>query len=168
MKLSVPYYSQFLDVADADWRPKACGMTCVAMLIASRGENFESIDALIKRAVEAGGYGSSGWFHDALVATLQKHGAPAARRAENIPGTEPLVQSLDSSVPVIVSVVDEILEQTKFHMVVLVGYEKDEQGTVSGFYYHDPQALSPENGANRFVPIEAFLKHWRKMAIFVE
>lgn len=166
MKLSVPYYSQFLDVADAAWRPKACGMTCVAMVLAHTG-NVQGIDALIQEAVAAGGYGPSGWFHDALVHTLKEHGAPQARRAESIENIDALVASLDAGAPTIVSVVDEILEQTKFHMVVLVGYEEDESGEVSGFYYHDPQSLSPENGANRFVPIAAFLKHWRKMAIFI-
>lgn len=69
--------------------------------------------------------------------------------------------------PVIVSISKYTLGQTKFHMVVLTGYEYNENDSISGLYFNEPEALSLEHGKDVFVDIKDFRRDWRKMAIFI-
>ncbi len=168
MKLSVPYYSQFVDVEDKFWMPRACLPTCLKMILSfkHKAENVPIIE-LIKKGETEGGYGKSGWFHDSIVNLAKGYGLESYR-AEKIENIESLKNSLDKNSPVIVSIIKFILGQTKFHTVVLTGYEEAE-GSVSGFYFHDPESTSNDRDRNaRFVDIKTFEKEWRKMAIFID
>ncbi|MCR4330440.1 MAG: C39 family peptidase, partial [Patescibacteria group bacterium] len=57
IKLEVPYYSQFLDVEDKYWMPRACGMACAKMVLDFYKVDTTSLDELIKKGSEEGGYG---------------------------------------------------------------------------------------------------------------
>jgi uncharacterized protein YvpB len=167
MKLLVPYYSQFADVEDRYWMPRACLPSCLKMVLDYHNKtNTPSINDLIKKGEADGGYGKSGWFHDSIVNLAKEYGLDA-HREENILGIESLKNSLDKNNPIIVSVTKFILGQTKFHTIVLTGYE-EVGGEVSGFYFHDPESTSIErHRESQFVNIETFNKEWRKMAIFI-
>ncbi|HEC30632.1 MAG TPA: hypothetical protein ENI66_01295 [Candidatus Yonathbacteria bacterium] len=167
MKIEVPYYSQFLDVEQKDMMPKACAIACLKMYMETY-KKVPSIDELFAQGEKKGGYGPSGWYHDALVSLAKDYGFSAERKEDMSisDGVETLKESLKEGAPVIVSAVKYILGQTKFHMVLLVGF-KEEGKELLGFYYHDPESINKEAAKNLFVPIETFKKEWRRMAIFV-
>ncbi len=168
MKLNVPYYSQFLDVEDKERMPKACAIACIKMVMEVHREVL-SIDDLFVQCESKGGYGPSGWYHDALISLAKEYGFSAERKEgmDMNAGVATLKESLDGGNPVIVSVIKYTLGQTKFHIVTITGYEEN-NGEVTGFYYHDPESLSREKAKNLFVSMEIFKKYWRKMAIFIK
>lgn len=168
MKLDVPYYSQFLDVKDRYWMPRACGIVALKMVLDFYGKNIPTAMELIDTCSKAGGYGKSGWFHDALI-SLAKNFEFEAYRKEKMGadgGTEEIINFLKEGKPVLISVVKYILGQTKFHMVVATGFE-EKDGVLAGIYYHDPEATDKDKGQHIFVDINTFKREWRKMAIFV-
>ena len=81
-------------------------------------------------------------------------------------GMASIIDALRRNHPVIVSATKHILGQTKFHMVVITGYEED-RGAITGLYYHDPESTTRERGQHLFVDKETFMREWRKMAIFI-
>ncbi|MHB1118362.1 MAG: C39 family peptidase [Minisyncoccota bacterium] len=176
MKLSVQYYSQFLDVKDPAWKLRACGIACLKMLLETEKVKTPSLDQMIQDGVALGAYGPSGWIHSGLIALAGKYGVNLSR-AEwrtsdtkiadklNKEGIAFLVAELRARRPVIVSAIRHFKEVDKFHMVTLVGFKGRGLG-VAGFYYHDPDSLTREGGEHQFVPIETFRSAWRKMAIF--
>ena len=168
MKLLVPYYSQFLDVEDKYWMPRACGMACVKMVLDFYEVDTAPLDELIKKGSEEGGYGPWGWVHDYFVALAKEYGLEAHREEKMDPsqGMAVITLALRHNHPVIVSAVKYILGQTKFHMVVITGYEED-RGAITGLYYHDPESTTRERGQHLFVDKETFMREWRKMAIFI-
>jgi len=168
MKLEVPYYSQFLDVEDKYWMPRACGMACMKMVLDFYEVDTASLDELIKKGSEEGGYGPWGWVHDYFVAFAKKYGLEAHREEKMDPekGVVAIADALRHGHPVIVSAVKYILGQTKFHMIVITGYEEAD-GAVTGFYYHDPESTTREGSQHLFVSREIFVREWRKMAIFI-
>lgn len=172
MKLDIPYYSQFLDIDDRYWAPRACGPVALFMALKFLGKlpgNFTPID-LVKKMNDEGGYYTHGWRHDAFVKTAKEFGLAASHREEKMDldsGLLKIKESLDAGFPVIFSVVKRTLEQTKFHMLLAIGYEFDEDTkTVKGLYYHDPESTEREKGKDHFASKELLEKDWRRMAIF--
>lgn len=174
MKLDVPYYSQFLDIEDRYWMPRACGIVALKMVLdfylpAQTGKkNIPPIMELVDTCSKAGGYGKSGWFHDALVSLARSFGLEAYRKEKMDieDGTREIINNLREGNPVLVSAVKYILGQTKFHMVVATGFE-EKNGVLTGIYYHDPEAIDKLKGRHVFVDINTFKREWRKMAIFI-
>ncbi len=176
MKLNVPYYSQKVDVIDSEWKGRACGITCLKMVLDFYDKNTPSLDELIKLGVASGAYGKSGWIHRGLIDIANKFDLVVESREfksdDKIEilreeGIKQIIKSLREGVPVFVSIVKQFKYSDKFHMVVLVGLKEDEENP-EGFYYHDPDASTVEEGKNLFVSMETFRKHWRRMAIFVK
>jgi hypothetical protein len=171
MKLPVPYFSQHLDVTDTYWQQRSCGMTCVKMVLDFLKKDVSSLDDLIWQGVRIDGYGPSGWVHSALVSIFDMHGIRAERKEFKgelfKEGLSEILHSLEAGMPVIISAIKKFQEPDKFHMVLLVGFEK-ENDTITGFYYHDPDAEIREEGMNQFVSFGEFEKHWRRFAIFVK
>lgn len=170
MKLNAPYVSQHLDVSGDYWQKRACGMTCVKMVLDFLKKDAPLLDDLIWQGVRIDGYGPSGWLHNALVSIFDMHGIRAERKEFKNElfefGLSEIMHSLEKGIPVIISAVKKFEIMDKFHMVLLVGFEK-EAGVIQGFYYHDPDAEMREEGMNQFVSFEQFKKHWRRLAIFV-
>ncbi|MEK7581832.1 MAG: C39 family peptidase [Patescibacteria group bacterium] len=169
MKLEVPYYSQYLDIDDNYWMPRACGICCLKMVLGVYGKKTGDIKNMCRAGQAEGGYGKSGWIHEYLVTIARRRGLSAhhEEKMDEFTGLKKILTSLNNSEPVIISVSKLSLGQSKFHMVVLTGYEDGIDGVPRGFYFHDPESLDRETGQYIFVDMEDFKKSWRKMAIFV-
>ena len=183
----VPYYSQYLDVADELWQPRACGVACLKMLLEAKGEHAPTLDEMIAQGCAIGAHGEYGWKHDGLIALARQYGAKLSRnewrKSEsksleelNEEGVNFLISELRSGRPVIVSAVKNFEEDDKFHMIILTALEEKDlpapdtarqaDGTVVGFYYHDSDTTKRGDGKNLFIHIDMFRAKWRKMAIF--
>jgi uncharacterized protein YvpB len=161
MKLTVPYYSQFVDINDPFWMLRACGVISLKMVCEFHEKSLPDIITLCDEAKEKGGYDmTNGWVHDYLVSKAKEFGLQAYRK-EKITDIQELTNFLDAGNPVIVSVEKRVLEQKRFHMVVLVGYEGDE------LYYHEPESTDKNRGQYRVCNRETFMNYWRGMAIFI-
>ncbi len=126
MKLDVPYYSQFVDVQDSFWMLRACGMISLTMVSEFHGVQKEEILTLCEEALTRGGYDiENGWIHDYLVTKAKEIGLEAYRK-EGLTDVQEIIASLDAGNPVIVSVEKRVLEQKRFHLIVLVGYDKSQ------------------------------------------
>ncbi len=177
MKLSVPYYSQFLDAPDAFWMIRACGATALKMVAEFHGKELPSIVELCNEAKEKGGYDmQNGWIHDYIVAKAKSLDLSAHRTERDVPILDEIISSLDAGNPVIVSVEKRVLEQKRFHIIVIVGYEKDEEFESSDpyhltpsncFYYHEPESTDRYRGAYKVCDMETFKEYWRGKAIFI-
>lgn len=167
MKLSVPYYSQFVDIQDPFWMLRACGAASLLMIAEFHGVKDLDMLSLCNEAKEKGGYDlENGWVHDYLVAKANELGLTSHRK-EGMLNTDELVSSLCAGNPVIVSVEKRVLEQKRFHMVVLVGFEENDRGDILSFYYHEPESTNKEKGQYRICDAETFLHYWRGKAIFI-
>lgn len=174
--LDVPFYSQYANVHDPQWKERACGILCLKMVLDFLGARTLAPDEFLKKGVLLGAYGTWGWTHDGLIAVADSFGIAMRRKEfrskdykekEKLlhAGIDELVSSLVHDKPVLISAIKKWVEKKKFHMMVLVGFEMDEGG-IKGFYYHDPDAYTAGEGKDQFVPTGTFKKHWRRMAIF--
>ena len=161
MKLTVPYYSQFIDIQDPFWMLRACGAVSLAMVLEYHGAPSPDILTLCNEAKEKGGYDmSNGWVHDYLVNYAISLGFNAYRK-EGLTSLDEICASLLKGDPVIVSVEKRVLEQTRFHMIVAVGYLDDT------IIYHEPESTDKEKGQNRICTRETFMEYFRGKAIFI-
>lgn len=119
------------------------------------------IVTLCNEAKDRGGYDMvNGWVHDYVVMKAKELGLNAERK-EGLTTTEEITAFLDAGNPVIVSVEKRVLEQKRFHMVVVVGYEDGK------FIYHEPESTDKEKGQYRTCDIQTFTSYWRGKAIFI-
>ncbi len=166
--LSVPYYSQFLDLDNKMDMLTSCGMTCVKMLLDYYNIKSLSLNELVTKGKTEGGYGKSGWVHDYFVNLLISFNLES-HREEKINTEEEIKEikiSLDKGNPIICSVAKRLFDKRMFHMILLIGYEASDNGEVLGFYYHNPESTSREAGRDCYVSIADFAEYWRHMAIF--
>ncbi len=197
MKLEVPYYSQHRDVIKSELRDRSCIMTCLKMAGDFLSPStLPPIDQMMEEAmihsqsmVEHGLISQPitphGFAHDVIVSVAHNYGLPAYKEEfksysldENknpIPGIygdlmfqnglKKISAMLETGSLPIVSVMPGLSDGKSFHAVLLVGFEEN-GGALTGFYYHDPDAEKEEKKAV-FLPLEEFIKFWRKMAIFI-
>ncbi len=180
MKLEVPYYSQFVDVTDSFWMLRACGATSLKMVAEYHGVDVADIISLCNEAKDRGGYDmQNGWIHDYLITKAKELGLTAFRK-EGIKDLDEIKSFLDNGNPVIVSVEKRVLEQKRFHIIVLVGYEQvqasqagigsvenDSEVSIDCFYYHEPESTDNTKGAFRSCTEETFLEYFRGKALFI-
>lgn len=160
MKLSVPYYSQFVDIEDPFWMLRACGAACLKMVAEFHGATVPDLLELCNEAKERGGYDMvDGWVHDYLVTKAQELGLTAYRK-EGLTSIDEIKAHLESG-PVIASVEKRVLEQKRFHMIVITGIEDDV------VIYHEPESTDKGRGTNRVCTLNTFMDYWRGKAIFV-
>lgn len=160
MKLDVPHYSQFVDIQDPFWMLRACGACSLKEVAEFHGKVVPDIVSLCNEARERGGYDlANGWVHDYLVTKLNELELHAYRK-EGLTDIGELLQSLDAGNPVIVSVEKRVLEQTRFHLLVLTGHEGDM------LYYHESESTNKEKGKHRSCTRVQFADFWRGKAIF--
>lgn len=161
MKLTVPYYSQFIDVPDSFWMLRGCGAVSFAMIAEFYGIKIPSIVDFCNEAKDTGGYDmTNGWIHDYLVNKAKELGLKAERK-EGLTDLDEIISSLESGNPIIVSVEKRVLEQKRFHMLVLLGFDD------TGFIYHEPESTDKEKGQYRVCTYDQFMEYWRGKAIFV-
>jgi hypothetical protein len=173
IKLTVPYYSQFLDVNDAFWNIRSCGGACLKMIIdyyknnSINVNNSMSVLDIMNYAKENDGYSmSNGFIHDFAVNFLKENNL-SSYRLEGLEDLDLIKKEILNNNPIIVSVVKRVLEQTKFHLILVVGLQLDEKDQVVKVFYHDSEATSIENGSYRVCNTDQFLHSWRGKAIFV-
>ena len=155
MKLPVPYYSQYLDIQDPFWMLRACGAASMKMVAEFHGKEVPSVVDLCNEARDRGGYDmTNGWVHDYIVMKLNEFGLEASRK-EGMDSLDELITSLEAGNPVIVSVEKRVLEQTRFHMLVLVGFDDN------GFIYHEPESTDKERAQFRSCTFDVFMEYWR-------
>jgi uncharacterized protein YvpB len=160
MQLSVPYYSQFIDIQDPFWMLRACGAASFKMVAEYHGKSVPGLLDLCKEAQERGGYNmNNGWVHDYLVMKMRESGLVSERK-EGVTDIGAIITSLDKGNPVIASVEKRILEQTRFHMIVIVGYDDKD------IIYHEPESTDRERGQYRRCSRETFIEYWRGKVIF--
>jgi hypothetical protein len=128
----------------------------------------------------------NGWIHDYLVSKAKSYGLEAYRK-EGLVDVKEIIASLDAGHPVIVSVEKRVLEQKRFHMLVIVGYESDAENRgidadsrgsntsdtcdlvpITYLYYHEPESTNRDRGQFRKVDLTTFMNYWRGKAIFVQ
>jgi len=80
-------------------------------------------------------------------------------------GIKKICAMLETGSLPIVSVEPGLSTGTSFHTILLVGFEVQD-GTLTGFYYHDPDSKEVAR-EGIFITLIEFIKFWRKMAIFI-
>ena len=172
-KLTVPYYSQFIDVSDSFWMLRGCGAVSFAMVTEFHGIKIPSIVEFCNEAKDRGGYDMvNGWVHDYLVSKAKECGLQAERK-EGLTDINEILASLEKGNPVIVSVEKRVLEQKRFHILVVVGYEDlpampahaEHAGGV--IIYHEPESTDRDRGQYRRCDTATFMNYWRGKAIFI-
>ena len=139
---------------------RACGAASMKMVAEFHGKEVPSAVDLCKEARDRGGYDmTNGWVHDYIVMKLNEFGLEASRK-EGMDSLDELITSLQAGNPVIVSVEKRVLEQTRFHMLVLVGFDDN------GFIYHEPESTDKERGQFRSCTFDVFMEYWRGKALF--
>lgn len=178
MKLSVPYYSQWKDITDTDWQMRSCGLLCLYSAIKFYKNDFDlNPDQFLQRVIREGAFGKSGWIHDKLVNLSREAGVMAKRvefRAETVEETKNLAEKafrdftehLEEGKVIIISTIRNWQEKDKFHQVLLVGFE-GANNHPTGWYVHDPDTKTREEGAYQYIPHETFKDGFRGLAIFV-
>jgi len=167
MKIDVPYYSQFVDIVDPYWMLRACGAAAYLMLVESHGLDRRDIVLFCNEAKEKGGYHiENGWVHDYLIEKAKLDGFDAYRK-EGIEDLELIANHLQKGNPVIVSVEKRLLEQKRFHVILLVGYEKNEAGRITHLYYHESESTNKEKGQYRMCDAAEFMEYFRGKALFI-
>jgi hypothetical protein len=169
--LTIPFYSQHLNVNEY-WRDRSCAMACAKMVLDAGHKKSPFLDKLISEGKETYGYNPErGWTHFAISGILEKYGISSERKEYKGSdelfeiGVRDIIFALKKGNPVMISAIRKWEEEKKFHMVLFVGFERND-GRTEGFYYHDPDAENEESGKNLFVSFGRFKKHWRRMAIF--
>lgn len=166
MKLDVPYYSQYADIQDPFWMLRGCGACALKEILEFYGKEASDLVTLCNEAKEAGGYDmENGWVHDYLVSKAASCGLPAFRK-EGISDLNEIISYLNEGKPVMVSVEKRVLEQTRFHIIVLTGFE-EENGEISSLYYHESESTNKKKGKHRSCSKETFLQFFRGKAIFI-
>ena len=146
---------------------RACGAVCIKSVAESQGIVMPELVTLCKEAKDREGYHmQNGWVHDYIVTRLQEVGLEVYRK-EGILDIEEITISLLHNEPVIVSVEKRVLEQTRFHLITLVGFE-EKDGNVTDFYYHESESTDKQKGEYRKCPVETFLEYFRGKAIFIK
>ena len=161
MKLDVPYYSQFIDIQDPFWMIRACGAASLKMVTEFFGVPTADMVTLCNEAKEQRGYDmTNGWVHDYLVSKATDLGLQAHRK-EGLEDFVSIKTALDQGNPVIASVEKRVLEQKRFHMIVVVGHEE------GSFIYHEPESTNKDRGQYRICDEATFMEYFRGKAIFI-
>jgi hypothetical protein len=189
MKLNAKYYSQRTDVIDPEWRPRSCLVICVKMVAEFLVVKNIPADDWIKEGICVGAWNGKFWTHNEIVRLFRNHGISAyAQEFKTIDvniqsgemkigknsdlflekGIEKIAENIDEGLPIVVSIYKYFTEKDRHHAVVIIGYEKNENGKVAGFYYHDPEIPEEKGGENLFVELDKFKAGWKRLAIFTD
>lgn len=186
--LDVPFVSQYSVERDIDGLSRTCGLACVNKIIDfATGENISLGDLVAEGKMVKGAYEPGiGWNHKALVAMLRNHNVGAyseefkavfndikSGEVKDSPylndhldrGIRKIAKEVEEGRPVIVSGIKGWKEEDKPHMMLVLGFETLD-GSISGFYYHDPDDENID-GRNNFIDVTTFRNKWRRFAIFL-
>ncbi len=188
MKLNLKYYSQRTDVIDPEWQAHSCLVMCIKMVSEFLGVKAILADDWIKEGVSVGAWDGKFWTHNEIIRLFRNHGIFSySQEFKTIDvnlkngemnvgiltgifldrGIQKIVEELDQNIPTIVSIYKYFSEKDRHHAVVIIGYEKDTDDKLIGFYYHDPEMIDEQGGQSLFVGLDKFKNGWKKLAIFV-
>ncbi len=168
-KLNVPYYSQHIDVLDPEWKWRSCGICALKMAMEFLDGEKINLEDLIKEGLEINAYLKNiGWIHQGLIDLAKKYGFKNSFRKEwpedkKIEAIKSLVEFLEKEIPVLASVKNK----EEGHLVLIVGLQRD-GGVPEGFYIHDPDAFSAEEGKFKFLDLPEFLRIWKRRIVVIE
>lgn len=156
---SVPFYSQFEDISQPEWRKIGCGIASLAMLIDFYTEAVP-VDTLLNSGIGKGAYlDNAGWTHQGLINLAEDHGLTGqAVSYSDLPATEALekLKKALKSGPVMVSVHYTFDPTNPIpHLVVVNGISGDR------VYYNDPAEVSGGNS----ITTKKFLAAWKQRYI---
>jgi uncharacterized protein YvpB len=196
--LTVPYYSQRLDVRRSLWRPRACGVVALKMAMEYINQKqkikiknkIPNIDQLVDLGVAIHARDPiHGWIHNGLVVIAKlngfkrsyrkewqiqiknKNGKVTIDEKEAQKGIRYIVGLLRHDTPVLVS----MMSRTGGHLVVVTGFQEDTVykhsdilENVGMFFYHDPNAKTRNEGKNKKITREDFIKCWKGRIVVVK
>lgn len=182
--LKVKFASQYKDIQDESWKPRACSIASLWMALKTLRKDFKlTPDELLEEGLSINGYSYTGfWRHASIAILAHNHGLPAyieefksepfnkptkyAKGLLNY-GAEKIFNFLKNGQGlVIVSIPKNWTELNKPHAVLLTGV-KVKNGE-KYFLYNDSAKETEKAGAGQEIFIEDFKKSWRKLAIFIE
>ena len=163
---ALPRYSQYLDVVDPAWQPKACGIVALRTVLAywQGEENILSADALIQEGLALDGFISGiGWKHQTLVDIARAQGCEAQRADWSKEDSSAAFTHLQDAVargPVIASIHTH-LDPTSpdGHLIVVHGID-------TAVHYYDP-AQKERDAIPQEAPIADFISGWKKRVILI-
>ncbi|MBI2075241.1 MAG: C39 family peptidase [Candidatus Harrisonbacteria bacterium] len=160
---NVPFYSQFQDIPQVEWRREGCGVASLAMQLEFYTSKPVSVTKLLLEALEFGAYTKDvGWNHKRLAALADLYGLSGKNydfwNATDDAAFNKLKEFLAGG-PVMVSIHNKFNPKTTLgHLIVVVGIH---DGTV---VYHDP-AYGIKKDRN--ISESDFLKGWKRRFIVV-
>ncbi len=164
---TLPRYSQYLDVADPAWQPKACGIVAVRTVLAHwlGEENVPSADALIREGLALDGFiPGVGWKHQTLVDIARAHGCAAERADWSKESPTQAMKFLHDAIargPVVASI-HMHLDPSSPDGHLVVAYNID-NATV---HYYDP-AQKGRDTISQSADGTAFANGWKKRVILI-
>ena len=157
---TVPFYSQFTDIASPAWKKVGCGVTSLAMVLQYYKPDTATVSTLLAQGIKSGAYIKNvGWSYAGLIALGKKYGLKGESydlgKKSTASAYEQFKASLESG-PVIASVHYKFDPKSKIpHLVVINGIEDGE------VYYNDPAGKA---GALH-IKEAVFLSAWKKRFI---
>jgi hypothetical protein len=157
---TVPFFSQFKDIASPYWQKVGCGIASTAMIIEYYQPGTARVEALLQQGINNGSFLSdAGWIHSGLINLTNQFGLDGSSHSlAHLSMSEAfsMLESVLKEGPVMASV-HYTFEPTNPipHLVVINGVR---EGMV---YYNDPAEVSG-GGA---IPIEKFQSAWKKRYI---
>lgn len=154
------------------WAPRACGAACIKM-IADMNGSTDSLEDVIRKGVELGGYDTSsdtGWYYKPLLNLAKTYGYDGYI-AGYAPISHVAVQLLEDRF-VVASVNPQIIRSDKNitttkkngHLVLVYGV-RIKNHRVVGFYIQNPSGRSKDTQENVFVPLQRFKDAYGQRAI---
>ncbi len=159
---NAPFYSQFQDIALAQWQKVGCGIASLAMLIEFYKPGTVSVNTLLKQGIVSGAFvKNAGWSHNGLARLAQKYGLTGASydfsRLDSNSAFAQFAEILKQG-PVIASVHYKLEPKNPIpHLIVINGIR---DGLIS---YNDPAALS----SGKEISVQDFIKAWKKRFIAI-
>lgn len=179
----VVFRSQYAPDVPSEWQSRSCAIVCVRMAFDSLGVQAPAVPELIAEGLVINAYDErNGWKHDGLVALAHNHGVPAYReefksiavdvatktvseglhaKDMEVYGLKKIASEITRGAIVCVSVTAGFGTNTDSHMIVI------SEVLANGIYYNDPAGKTPEEGEHQFTTTEHFLKHWKRLALFI-
>ncbi|MCR4285319.1 MAG: C39 family peptidase [Candidatus Kaiserbacteria bacterium] len=157
---TVPFFSQFTDITDPEWKKIGCGIASLAMLIEFYEPGEVSVDTLLEEGVSANAYlSNAGWTYAGLIGISKKYGLGGTSYDMGGTGMETAFAKLEKALkdgPVMVSVHYTFDPKNPIpHLVIANGIENNT------LYYNDPA----EKSGGGSISVEVFKQAWKKRYI---
>lgn len=156
---TVPFYSQFTDISDPNWKKIGCGIAGLAMIVDYHG-NAVPVDTLLQEGIDASAYLENvGWTYAGLIAVSNDYGLDGASYDLAGQSMESAFSAFEQAVadgPVIASVYYTFTPGHPIpHLVVVNGIT---DGTV---HYNEPAEPTGEGT----ISVADFKAAWKKRYI---